>query len=152
MNRKSFLALAVLGIILVAGCVQQGQTSQGVTVVRGAGGQAMLDGKCANEAYVNEISDYVVKGKITNVESKWNSDKTKIFTYTDIYIDEYAKGERFESNKLQIVTPGGCADGICSDVEDQPTFTKGDFVQVRFHKSGDEYVVVCGFNGVSKIP
>ena len=152
MNQKYFLVLIIFSIILVSGCIQNEDFSeQEVNIIKSTGGNAMLDERCTNETYVNDISDYIVKGTVTNIESKWNDEKTKIFTYSNIDIDGYVKGEQFENNKVQITTLGGCIDDFCSSVEDQTTFNKGDFVHVRFRKSGNDYLIVCGSNGVSNI-
>ena len=88
---------------------------------------------------------------LTKVESKWNQNKTQIFTYTDLSIDKYVKGTPFQQNKLKIVTPGGTVDEISQWVEDQSIFHEGKQVRVYFQGANGKFMIVCAQLGVEDL-
>jgi len=125
--------------------------SQNLTIVKQSGGAAMLDIKCANQSYITETADYIVEGTVKNVESKWNENKTSIFTYSDLLIEKYLKGTPFENNLLQIITPGGTVGDISQWVEEQPIFHEGKKVRVYLKKTNGEFSIVCARDGIEEI-
>ncbi len=144
--------LAILGIGLVA-CSGESTvvpSPEGQIVVKQSGGAAMLIAECADEAYRAEKADYIIEGTVEKVESRWNEDKTNIFTYTDLQIEKFVKGKPFAENKLKIVTPGGTVGEISQWVEDQPIFHEGKGVRIYFEEVNGEFFIVCGQFGVEE--
>ena len=95
--------------------------------------------------------DYIIEGTVEKVESKWNEEKTSIFTYTDLLIENYVKGIPFESNELQIITSGGTVGEISQWVEDQPIFYQGKRVRIYLEKTNGEFSIVCAQFGIEEI-
>ncbi len=144
--------LAILGIGLVA-CSGESTvvpSPEGQIVVKQSGGAAMLIAECADEAYRAEKADYIIEGTVEKVESRWNEDKTNIFTYTDLQIEKFVKGKPFAENKLKIATPGGTVGEISQWVEDQPIFHEGKGVRIYFEEVNGEFFIVCSQFGVEE--
>jgi hypothetical protein len=144
--------LAIVWIGLVA-CSDEGAvvpSPEGQIVVKQSGGAAMLIAECADEAYRTEKADYIIEGTVEKVESRWNQERTSIFTYTDLRIEKYVKGASFAQSKLQIVTPGGTVGEIGQWVEDQPIFHEGKKVRIYFEEVNGEFFIVCARFGVEE--
>ncbi|MBM4447497.1 MAG: hypothetical protein FJ023_09200 [Chloroflexi bacterium] len=122
----------------------------GQVIVKQSGGAGMLVKECADKSYITQAADYIIEGTVEKVESKWNQERTGIFTYTDLRIEKYVKGAPFAENKLQIVTPGGTVGEISQWVEDQPIFHEGKKVRIYFEKVNGEFFIVCGQFGVEE--
>jgi hypothetical protein len=127
-----------------------GPSSGGQVIVKQSGGAGMLIRECSDKSYITQTADYIVEGTVEKVESKWNEERTGIFTYTDLQIENYVKGTPFVENRLQIVTPGGTVEGITQAVEDQPIFHKGKKVRIYFQEVNGEFSIVCGPFGVEE--
>jgi hypothetical protein len=119
-------------------------------VVKQSGGAGMLIKECSDKSYISQTADYIVEGTVEKVESKWNDERTGIFTYTDLKIENYVKGTPFASDELQIVTPGGTVGEISQWVEDQPIFHEGSKVRVYFEEVNGGFVIICGPFGVEE--
>jgi hypothetical protein len=124
--------------------------SGGKVIVKQSGGAGMLIRECADKSYITQTADYIVEGTVEKVESKWNEERTGIFTYTDLRIEYYVKGAPFAENTLQIVTPGGTVGEITQAVEDQPIFHEGKKVRIYFQEVDGEFSIVCGPFGVEE--
>jgi hypothetical protein len=125
-------------------------TPGGKVIVKQSGGAGMLIKECTDKSYITQTADYIVEGTVEKVESKWNEERTGIFTYTDLRIENYVKGAPFAGNELQIVTPGGTVGEVSQWVEDQPIFHEGKKVRIYFQEVSGEYVIVCGQFGVEE--
>lgn len=156
------VAVAVLAIGLFAlPELTATPTTEGTIVVKQSGGVGLLAAECADESYITEKADYIIEGTVEKVESKWSEERTLfpyihgtiIFTYTDLEIERYIKGEPFTEDKLRIVTPGGemGENEISLAVEDQPIFHEGKKVRIYFQEENGEFSIVCGFCGVKEI-
>jgi hypothetical protein len=110
----------------------------------------MLIKECSDKSYITQTADYIVEGTVEKVESKWNEERTGIFTYTDLRIENYVKGTPFAQNELQIVTPGGTVGGITQAVEDQPIFHEGKKVRIYFEEVNGGFSIVCAQFGVEE--
>ena len=119
-------------------------------IVRQSGGAAMLIAECADKSYITQTADYIIEGTVEKVESRWNQERTGIFTYTELAIEKYVKGAPFAENKLQIVTPGGTVGEISQWVEDQPIFHEGKRVRIYLEEVNGEFYIVCGQFGVEE--
>ena len=143
--------LASLGIGLVACLGKPANIPPGdQIVVKQSGGAGILVKECADEAYRTEKADYIIEGTVEKVESRWNQERTGIFTYTDLRIEKYIKGAPFAENKIQIVTPGGTVGEISQWVEDQPIFHEGKRVRIYFEEVNGEFFIVCSQFGVEE--
>ena len=126
-------------------------TPEGQLIVKQSGGAGLLIAECADKSYITETADYIIEGIVEKVESKWNEERTSIFTYTDLKIVKYVKGAPFTEDKLQIVTPGGIVGEIGLAVEDQPIFHEGKKVRIYFQETSGEFSIVCAQFGVEEI-
>jgi hypothetical protein len=124
--------------------------SEGQIVVKQSGGAGMLIKECSDKAYITQTADYIVEGTVEKVESRWNEERTGIFTYTDLRIENYVKGAPFSENTLQIVTPGGTVGDISQWAEDQPIFHEGKKVRIYFEWYNGEFSIVCAQLGVEE--
>lgn len=120
-------------------------------IVKQSGGSAMLIAECGDKSFIAKEANYIIDGIVEKVESKWNDEKTSIFTYTDLHIEKYVKGTSFTENKLQIITPGGEVKGIGQSVEDQPIFHQGKKVRIYFQNTSEGFSIVCAQAGVEEI-
>lgn len=126
---------------------------EGQIIVKQHDSAGLLIAECANKSYITEIADYIIEGTIERVESKWDEERTSIFTYSDLKIEKYVKGEAFlEDKKIQIVIPGGIVGEITQAVEDQPIFHEGKKVRIYFQKTNEgEFSIVCAQMGVEDL-
>ena len=158
-NRKSLYAilavcvLAIVGIALFMHLSKPMITSspEGQIIVKQSGGAGILQIECADKSYITETADYIIEGTVEKVESRWNEERTSIFTYTDLTIERYVKGIPFTENKLQIVTSGGTVGEISQVVEDQPLFHEGKKVRIYFKEVNGGFSIVCAQFGVEEI-
>ena len=146
---STFFILVILPVSFVA-CAgnPSGGPVGGPIVVKQSGGAGMLIQQCADQSYIAQTADYIIEGTVEKVESRWNEDRSGIFTYSDVAIDTYVKGTPFPVNKLQIVTPGGMVGDITQAVEDQPIFHAGKKVTIYLEQADGDFVIVCGRFGV----
>jgi len=121
---------------------------QNKIIIKQSGGAAALVMECGDKNYVTKTADYIIEGTVEKVESRYNKEKTLIFTYSDLLIEKYIKGKPFAENKIQIITPGGTVGGIAQLVEDQPIFHEGKKVIVYFLERNGEFEIICGSQGV----
>ena len=149
----AFMVLS-LAALLIGACACQlepAPTPEGKITVKQSGGAGMLMAECADRKYITKIADYIIEGTVVKVGSKWNEEKTSIFTYTDLSIDKYVKGAPFAEDKLQIVTPGGTVGDISQWVEDQPIFHESTRVRIYFQERDGGFSIVCAQFGVEEI-
>jgi len=142
------LAILLIGLFACLNKPTVAPPSGSQVIVRQSGGAAMLIAECADNSYINQTADYIIEGTVEKVESRWNQEKTGIFTYTEMTIEKYVKGAPFAENKLQIVTPGGTVGEISQWVEDQPIFHEGKKVSIYFEEVNGEFLIICGQFGV----
>lgn len=107
----------------------------GQIIVKQSGGAGALIADCANSTYVAGIADCIIEGTVEKVESRWNDEKTSIFTYATLSIEKYVKGTTLKADTLQIVTSGGTVGGITQVTEDQPIFHEGRKVRIYFEET-----------------
>jgi hypothetical protein len=56
-------------------------------------------------------ADVVVVGRVTELTSDWNSDRSRIYSRVTVTVDEHIKGDVAQSS-VTISTPGGEIDGV----------------------------------------
>jgi len=150
MKKLVFIPMVCIGLVLAA-CAAGTAPGAGEIIVNQSGGAGALVRECGDREYVARTSDYIIEGLVEKVESKWNQDKTQIFTYTDLSIEKYVKGAPFQQKKLKIVTPGGTVGEISQWVEDQPIFHQGKHVRVYFTEANGGFTIVCAQFGVEDL-
>jgi hypothetical protein len=77
-------------------------------------------------AQLGQQSTLVVRGRVTNVESYWNTSRTKIFTRTSVAIDETYKGRPVGA--VTVVQMGGVVDGVRVTVAGALAWRQGEEV------------------------
>ena len=144
------LAILLIGLFACLNKPTVAPPPGGQVIVKQSGGAGMLIAECADKSYITQTADYIIEGTVEKVESKWNQERTGIFTYTELAIEKYVKGAPFAENKLQIVTPGGTVGEISQWVEDQPIFHEGKAVRIYFEEVSGEFLIICGQFGVEE--
>jgi hypothetical protein len=152
----AILLVCVLSILLIGSfaCLNKPTSvpsPEGQVIVKQSGGAAMLIAECADASYITQAADYIIEGIVEKVESRWNQERTGIFTYTELAIEKYIKGAPFADNKIQIITPGGTVGEMSQWVEDQPIFHEGKKVRIYFEEVNGEFLIVCGQFGVEEV-
>lgn len=148
-----FVVIAIVGIGLFVYLSKPTITPspEGKIIIKQSGGAGLLIAECADKSYITETADYIIEGTVEKVESKWNEERTSIFTYADLKIEKYVKGTLVAKDKLQIVTPGGIVGEINQWVEDQPIFHEGKRVRIYSQETNGEFSIVCAQMGVEEI-
>lgn len=75
-------------------------------------------------------ADFVLIGKVKDMESRWNKEKTLIHTYVTVSVTKYVKSilEIGEPKEITVKVPGGEVGDIALKVSDTPEFKKGEEV------------------------
>ncbi|MHC4945043.1 MAG: hypothetical protein ACYTG7_18665 [Planctomycetota bacterium] len=104
-------------------------------------------------------ADLVVLGEVIETECFWNRDQSLIFTRTEIYVHEYAKGGQDNAPfMITVEYVGGLVGNVGLRVSDAPVMETGETV-VLFLKAvesqrdlgGTVHQVVAGAQGVYKV-
>jgi hypothetical protein len=144
------LTILLIGLLSCLNKPTVAPPSEGQVIVEQSSRAAMLIAECADKSYITQTADYIIEGTVERVESRWNQERTGIFTYTELIIEKYVKGKPFTENKLQIVTPGGTVGEISQWMEDQPIFHEGNRVRIYFENANGEFFIACGQFGVEE--
>jgi hypothetical protein len=97
---------------------------------------------------LSENSDLIVEGKVVQKKSKWNDNKTRIYTDVTLQVDEYLKGN--QGNKTIVVTtPGGEVGEVGELYTHMPKFENDEnvLVFVKEDKKNKNYKVLNGEDG-----
>ena len=75
-------------------------------------------------------ADFILTGKVQDMESRWNEEKTLIYTYVSVSVTKYIKRilEMEEPKEITVKIPGGQVGDIALKVSDTPEFIKGEEV------------------------
>jgi hypothetical protein len=92
---------------------------------------------------LGEQSVLVVHGRVTSVESSWNEKRTKIFTTTQVEIDDTYKGAN--RSTVDIVQLGGTVDNVRVNVSGSLSWRPGEEV-VLFLEPYEGKYAVSGFS------
>ncbi len=83
-------------------------------------------------------ADSILIGEVKRIESRWNKDRTLIYTYITISVRKYTKAlpSMKEVKEITVKVPGGEVGGIGLKVSDTPEFRKGEevFLFLRIEK------------------
>ncbi len=143
----------IASLLVLAGCMGAPPSVPGVNpvIIRQSGGAGAILAECQDKDYLIRTADYIVEGTVTGVESRWNEEKTGIFTYSGFTVNSYIKGTPLPANNFQIVTPGGTVGDITQVVEDQPIFHEGRRSRLYLEKVNGEFSIICGRFGVEDL-
>ncbi len=108
----------------------------------------------SNQAEVKALSrgaDVILTGKVTEQQSQWTQNKSRIITKTTIQVDEYLKGNG-TGQSVVINHPGGEVDGVGELYSHMPQFQDNEEVLLFLKKDNksNDYQVFAGEDG--KIP
>jgi hypothetical protein len=99
---------------------------------------------------LTRMSTAVVHAQVTEVRSAWNDEKTFIFTYVTLRVDETFRGEATETVVVRV--PGGKVGDYVVEMEGAPRFRTGDEVVVFLGRWDDGAPMVAGYaQGVSRV-
>jgi hypothetical protein len=84
------------------------------------------------------LSDLVVEGGVTHVESRFLEDQRCIYTYTTIQVDKVFKGT-LDSPTIVLEELGGTAGGVTATVPAAPEFVSGEHVIVFLEVKNESY-------------
>jgi len=78
-------------------------------------------------------ADIILTGKVTQKISKWNENKTRIYTKATLKVDEFLKGNN-NGSSVEVVYPGGEIDEVGEIYTHMPKFTDNEEVLVFLRK------------------
>lgn len=104
--------------------------------------------KKAELAKLAESSEVIVIGKVADLKSSWNENKTRIYTRVTINAEEYIMGGN-NNESLVLTVPGGEIDDVGELYTHMPRFKSDEEVIVfaKKDKKDNKYKVVDGENG-----
>ncbi len=92
-------------------------------------------------------AQFILIGKVQDLHSAFNEDRTNIFTDISINPGSWIKGDA-GPHPITIRIPGGESEGLREYVTDVPTFSEGEEDVLFLTKNSDNfYDVVGGFQG-----
>jgi len=102
----------------------------------------------ANLKSLTKNSEVVLIGKVSKQESKWNKNKTRIYTEATLQVDEYLKGDN-TVNSVVVTYPGGEVGGVGELYTHMPRFVNNEDVLVFLKKdeNNEGYKVTNGEEG-----
>ena len=94
-----------------------------------------------SESKMIQTSDNIIKGTVFSSKSEWTADKSYIFTFTRLVVDEVFTGDHIIGDTITIVAPGGYdpVTDIGLVVSHQAVFEPGEETIV-FLKRADGYI------------
>jgi hypothetical protein len=107
--------------------------------------------ECQDINYVSQNVDVVVSGEVIKSEAKLV--KRTIFTYIDIKVKKYFKGDG--GDIITIKQFGGTINGKTQAIAGSPKFTVGQTGYLYLNKTKDEtkfYNVFCGYGMTDILP
>ena len=101
---------------------------------------------------LSKNSEVILTGKVSKQESKWNDNKSRIYTDVTIEVDEYLKGQKSERT-ITVRHPGGEVDEVGELYTHMPAFKKEEemVLFVKMNKYDGKYRVYDGANGKIEI-
>jgi hypothetical protein len=87
-------------------------------------------------AELTRQADVVVVGRVSDVRSAWNREKTRIQTTATVAVDQVVKGNA-GAGSIAIITPGGEVDGVGEYYSHMARFRKDEEVVVFARKDSE---------------
>jgi len=88
-------------------------------------------------------AEVIVVGKVSNVKSEWNNEKTRIYTKVTVDVGEYVKGET-PDRTLVVTQLGGEVDGVGELYTHTPRFSKEEEVLIFARKDSKNNLIIEG--------
>ena len=106
----------------------------------------------SNLKMLTKNSEVILTGKVSKQESKWNDNKSRIYTDVTIEVDEYLKGQNGERS-ITVRHPGGEVGEVGELYTHMPTFKEEEemVLFVKIDKNDGKYRVYDGENGKIEI-
>jgi hypothetical protein len=89
------------------------------------------------------VSDYVVEGVVTHIESRFREDHQSVYTYVTVQVNEVYKG-RLDTPAVVLEEVGGTANGVSITVISSPEFSVGERVILFLETKNADYLRVYG--------
>ena len=147
MKSVLIIGLLLVSILLISGmsgCPQKANqvSVETLKIAKMGGGAGILDIKCANLSFIEESSDYILKGIAKTKVVNWNEAKTSIITTQEFDISEYIKGPSI-GEKILLQFGGGCIGEICEGVEDGGAYEENTELILHLREVNGELTKVC---------
>lgn len=93
-------------------------------------------------------SDLIIVGKVKEVHSEWNKNKTRIYSRITLKVDQLVKGNS-PGNQVSFLQPGGEVGTVGEAYSDIPRFRDDENVLLFLEKTkyGANYMVTGGIGG-----
>jgi hypothetical protein len=97
---------------------------------------------------MSKNADLIITGKVTQQNSSWNENQTRIYTKATIQVEEYLKGNG-NGSSLIVTYPGGEVGDVGEMYSHMPKFKDNEEILVFLKKDekSSEYKVYNGENG-----
>jgi hypothetical protein len=101
---------------------------------------------------LTEGADVILIGKVSKQNSRWNEDKSRIYTDVSINVDEYLKGN-YNQKTILITHPGGEVGEVGELYTHMPTFKEEEEILlfVKKNLNDEKYRVYAGEKGKIQI-
>lgn len=93
---------------------------------------------------MGQTSSLVVQGEVTSVRSYWNDKRTKIFTETEVQVDQAYKG--LNPGTVRVVQLGGTVGNVCVTVAGALHWKPGEEVLLFLEQATSDAYQVSGFS------
>jgi len=120
-----------------------------IVILTFVGYQFNTFGQTASELkYISEGADLILTGKVVQQNSKWNEDKSRIYTSATIQVEEYLKGIN-NGSSITVTYLGGEVGEVGEMYSHMPRFEDKEEVLVFLKKDekSTNYKVFNGENG-----
>ncbi|HXF99581.1 MAG TPA: hypothetical protein VNL69_02295 [Bacteroidota bacterium] len=95
------------------------------------------------DEHLVQRADFVVVGRVTEMRSSWNRDRTGIVTSVSLAVDEFLKGQGSQRS-LVVSVPGGEVDGVGEMYTHMPKFTVNEAVLLFLQRADGGALRVVG--------
>lgn len=98
---------------------------------------------------LTQVSDVVLRGRVTKVEPRWSGDRARIFTFAEVELLQPLKGDAQKT--VQVTQPGGVIGDVGQHVAGVATFTPGEEVVLFLERRGPYFTVTGMVQGKFKV-
>lgn len=96
-----------------------------------------------NAAQLEQESDRIVEGVVTEIRSRWNDSHTGLESVIEVAVSRTPKGAH--SARIHILQPGGTLDGITQTIVGMPVFQVGQDARLHLRQAQESYYRVLGW-------
>jgi len=105
------------------------------------------EGSSLHSGDLTELSSNIVVGRVDSIESRWDDQKTFIYSYARIFVEESLKGA-LKNNWIVVRYMGGVVDGVGLWGSSEPSFWVGQRAKLYLKSEGaGGFTVVHGWQG-----